>query len=157
MCLISRGYELMMEKNVNRQIYKKPCGYFSRRWPEITWEGSKKTIAPMLLPITASNISFSCLYQSKVWLFPSKCLVFISSPFFSDPFSWREELKKKEYMSHVYIKCPLLDFAGVIDLPMMYLVIWDLSVPCSVMSDSLQPFTVACQIPLSLGFSRQEH
>ena len=49
-------------------------------------------------------------------------------------------VKKKEYMSHVYIKCPLLDFTGVIDFPVMYLVIWYLGVLCSVMSTSLQPF-----------------
>ena len=103
-------------------------------------KGPRKLLPPVLLPTTASNISVSCLRQSKVGLFPSKCLVFISSPFFSDPFSLREELKKKEYMSHVYIKCPLLDFTGVIDFPVMYLVIWYLGVLCSVMSTSLRPF-----------------
>ena len=28
---------------------------------------------------------------------------------------------------------------------------------CSVMSDSVTPWTVACQAPLSMGFSRQEY
>ena len=28
---------------------------------------------------------------------------------------------------------------------------------CSVMSDSATPWTVACQVPLSMGFSRQEY
>ena len=31
------------------------------------------------------------------------------------------------------------------------------SVSCSVMSDSATPWTVACQAPLSMGFSRQEY
>ena len=139
MCLISRSYELMMEKNVNRNV-QETIGYGSRRWPEITWGGTKKTVGTVLLPTTASKISVSRLRQSKVGLFPSKGLVFISSPFFSDPFSLREELEKKEYMSHVYIKCPLLDFTWVIDFPVMYLVIWYLGVLCSVMSTSLWPF-----------------
>lgn len=103
-------------------------------------KGPRKLLPPVLLPTTASNTSFSCLRQSKVWLCPAKCLLFISSPFFSDAFSLRKELKKKECMSHVYIKCPLLDFAGVIDFPMIYLVIWYLGVLCSVLSNSLQPF-----------------
>ena len=32
-----------------------------------------------------------------------------------------------------------------------------LCVSCSVVSDSVTPWTVACQAPLSMGFSRQEH
>ena len=28
---------------------------------------------------------------------------------------------------------------------------------CSVMTDSVAPWTVACQAPLSVGFPRQEH
>ena len=28
---------------------------------------------------------------------------------------------------------------------------------CSVISDSVTPWTVACQAPLSMGFSRQEY
>ena len=31
------------------------------------------------------------------------------------------------------------------------------SVSCSVLSDSVTPWTVACQAPLSMGFSRQEY
>ena len=31
------------------------------------------------------------------------------------------------------------------------------SVSCSAVSDSMTPWTVACQAPLSRGFSRQEH
>ena len=31
------------------------------------------------------------------------------------------------------------------------------SLSCSVVSDSATPWTLACQAPLSMGFSRQEH
>ena len=31
------------------------------------------------------------------------------------------------------------------------------SVNCSVMSDSATPWTVACQAPLSMGFSRKKY
>ena len=32
-----------------------------------------------------------------------------------------------------------------------------LCVPASVVSDSVTPWTIVCQAPLSMGFSRQEH
>lgn len=73
-------------------------------------KGPRKLLPPVLLPTTASNMKASVVFVSQKYDFPAKCLVFISSPFFSDAFSLRRELKKKECMSHVYIKCPLLDF-----------------------------------------------
>ena len=72
-------------------------------------------------------------------------------------------VRRKTYKPEMRILAPSLPHAQALAIRLSWALWFSLrkefysNVSHSVVSDSVTPWTVACQVPLSVGFSRQEY